>query len=252
MSVKIKSHWTVLLTPAVFLPLLMGEGMGLRQALPEAIRMTLVAQFCAILPHELAHLAGSFQMGIRRGTLLFGGIVGAWCPDDETALGRLTPWQRLFVVSAGPGCNLLIAGLCALLPSVLPLQVAAQTSALRYQIQVFNLFMGLINLLPVFPLDGGRILMDTFLLMGLSPLRVLKCLRLSALLFGCGWMVVLLKNGIWTDWLFWLLLLGVSARLLADRDSFMREMPYQSRPMAVPVNRRRKSPSVRWQEFSGR
>ena len=211
--IRVKLHWLILLSPVMLLPVLLPTRNSWGEALWDSVRLTLVCQVFAVLPHELGHLAGAWSAGIRRGTLIFGGFFGAFCPDGEEVLSRLTPGQRIVVFGLGPACNLLVASSCFALFYVLPIHFRGYVFGLRNYIIAFNLLL-LVNLLPIVPLDGGRMLWDFLILFELRSKHIVCCLRVAALLFGGGMMVVLLRYGIWTDWLLWGLVLTMSAVIL--------------------------------------
>lgn len=102
-----------------------------------------------LLTHEIAHLmaARGFDLPISRVELHpFGGVVRL------EGGGELDPHLETTVAVAGPVNNFLLAGLGFW---------AQQYGALRPELADFfletNLTMGLFNLLPALPLDGGRI-----------------------------------------------------------------------------------------------
>lgn len=112
--------------------------------------------FASIVLHELGHslVARRFGMEMRGITLhMFGGA--AELADEPTS-----PTAELLVAAAGPATSLLLAGLLKLAAvgmadvasSQLPVEVL-----LRY-LAGLNLVLAIFNLLPAFPLDGGRIL----------------------------------------------------------------------------------------------
>lgn len=120
--------------------------------------MALVAMFLffgSLILHELAHsvMAQRFGMRIRGITLfLFGGVAEL---DAEPDTARAELWTAL----AGPGMSILLAALfwsSAVTATVLDLPVTL-TAILAY-LAVINLVLALFNLLPAFPLDGGRVL----------------------------------------------------------------------------------------------
>lgn len=111
------------------------------------------AFFCCLLAHELAHalVARRSGMAVEGITLwLFGGVskLGGEAPDPETEL-------RIALV--GPGTSLgLGAGLAVVAAATSPLNDLL-TSTLVW-LAVVNLVLGVFNLVPAFPLDGGRVL----------------------------------------------------------------------------------------------
>lgn len=217
MTIKFKQHWTTLLAPLVFLPILLqGEGASLNEALLKAGKLILMIQFTVILPHELSHLLASWLLGVRRGTLFLAGILGAWIPDDDKALSRLSPRQRIAIFVLGPVANLLLAAvLAALVFHSFPIP-----HFLRKWLElacVFNLVAACVNLLPVYPMDGGRILKEVLDLLDLQPPKIAQVMCVAALIFGFGFFgLLIICGGHWVDLVLWLLVLAVSALCLKD------------------------------------
>jgi len=109
--------------------------------------------FASILLHELGHAFTALRMGlhIRGITLfLFGGVAEM---EDEPP----DPRSELLIAVAGPVVSVLIALFCWMvavaLGAILPITVLA---ILRY-LTTINLVVVAFNLLPAFPLDGGRV-----------------------------------------------------------------------------------------------
>jgi Zn-dependent protease len=98
-------------------------------------------------------------------TMLFGGILFGWAKPVPVNFGRLRHPKRdmLWVAAAGPGANLLMAGLWAMAIKISAMvpgyfsQPLALMGAAGIQINVFLLVL---NLLPLPPLDGGRIMVS--------------------------------------------------------------------------------------------
>ena len=111
--------------------------------------------FASLLLHEMAHstVARHFGVGIEGITLfLFGGVA-------ELRSEPTSPAAEIRIALAGPAMSLalalgfqVLAALTATAPALAPL-----TQILGY-LSVINLVLGLFNLLPAFPLDGGRVL----------------------------------------------------------------------------------------------
>ena len=220
MSIRIRSHWSVVLTPLVFLPVAMRGGTGIREALWEAVLITLLIQFFAILPHEFGHVITSRLFGLRRGTLFIGGIFGGWLPDDDNGFDRLTPGRRMLLFAAGSAINLLVAVLSVIFRKA-SIHWHLHVSWLCSAIMEINLFMALLNLLPIFPLDGGRIIREFFVILGLRPSQNFTCMRLSSTIFGLGWLLWILRYGYLTDYFFWFLVMTLAIYLLLDRTWYM-------------------------------
>lgn len=109
--------------------------------------------FVSVILHELGHavVARSYGLPIRGITLfIFGGVAEL---QDEPQSAKV----EFFVAIAGPFVTLLIAALTyglALLGQNWPVPV---TGVLGY-LAMINFFVLFFNLIPAFPLDGGRVL----------------------------------------------------------------------------------------------
>jgi Zn-dependent protease/predicted transcriptional regulator len=114
--------------------------------------------FGCVLLHELGHALAARRYGIatRKIVLLpFGGVAQLERMPEK-------PAQELVVALAGPGVNLILAtGLAALLlmRGVSPEHAFANAEqGLLEFLLVGNLVMLVFNLVPAFPMDGGRVL----------------------------------------------------------------------------------------------
>src|SRR6266571_2693958 len=109
--------------------------------------------FVSVLLHELAHsvVARARGLSVKNITLfIFGGVSNI----EEEPKSPGVEFQMAFV---GPATNLLIAGLAYLLLLALGRGTSPVTALLGY-LALANLLLGLFNLIPGFPLDGGRVL----------------------------------------------------------------------------------------------
>jgi Zn-dependent protease len=130
---------------------------SLVNAVPGSLRYVVAAAFvvllyASVLVHELSHsvVARAFQLPVRR-ILLYplGGF-------SEIEREPPTPAKEFLVSAAGPFISLVLAGLGFGLDRLVHL--TGIPSILLSQLVVANLLVGIFNLLPGLPLDGGRML----------------------------------------------------------------------------------------------
>jgi Zn-dependent protease/CBS domain-containing protein len=111
-----------------------------------------VLLYVSVLVHELSHslVARGFKLPVRR-ILLYplGGF-------SEIEREPPTPGQEFLVSAAGPALSLALAAACYGLMHVVALNTV--TGTLVSQLRWANLVVGIFNLLPGLPLDGGRML----------------------------------------------------------------------------------------------
>src|SRR3954470_24304426 len=119
----------------------------------------LFACFTCVVLHELGHSFTAMHFGIRVRRILLMPIGGMAQFDDIPR----QPSRELLITIAGPAVNFAIAGLLALWvgrPVGWPFsdQDYAESAVGFAQLLLsWNLLMGTFNLIPVFPMDGGRI-----------------------------------------------------------------------------------------------
>lgn len=129
------------------------SGLAYHDPLMQLLNLGLpVMLFSIVVLHELGHAlaARHYGVGTRDITLYpIGGVA-------RLQAANFTPEEEMTVSAAGPAVNFALAGAAyALAPSL------ATTPLLAFlisQFMVYNLGLGLFNLVPAFPMDGGRIL----------------------------------------------------------------------------------------------
>ena len=101
----------------------------------------------SLLVHEISHSSAAQALGLRVKDIVitpFGGMANIEGLSQH-------PINEAKVAAAGPLANLAIASLCAFIDH-----------DIANLIMIINLGIGLGNLIPIFPLDGGRILRGIF------------------------------------------------------------------------------------------
>jgi Zn-dependent protease/CBS domain-containing protein len=108
--------------------------------------------FVSILVHELGHAVVALRHGLRTRSItlfIFGGVAQL---ENDPKDGRTELWMA----AAGPLVSLVLAGLFyagASLPFVGP-----SAAAVAKYLALINLILAVFNLVPAFPMDGGRLL----------------------------------------------------------------------------------------------
>ncbi|MDN5730588.1 MAG: site-2 protease family protein [Yaniella sp.] len=177
------------------------------QALPDAstawtwavAAFFVLIMFGTVLIHELAHAlaAISFRWKVNEVTLNFWG--GATIYEHSSTGKEQTPLRSLTVAIVGPISNLVIAGAAWLLLQVL--LDPSGTAQVLLTITVWtNLLIGIFNLLPGHPLDGGRVVESSVWAATGSRARGMRAAGWSGrvivlLLFVGGVLVPLLQTG---------------------------------------------------------
>ncbi|HXQ57987.1 MAG TPA: site-2 protease family protein, partial [Actinomycetes bacterium] len=211
-EVRIDSSWAVIallitysmyLRASVLYPELSGGG---------AVALGIVAAvlfFGSVLVHELAHAVVSQARGIRVQDItlfLFGGATRARVESRG-------PGDEFLIALVGPLTSGLLAGLFGIVASlggeVLSRPLAGTLGYLAWT----NLLLAVFNLVPGFPLDGGRLLRSAIWKATGSLARATRIASVSGQ--GVGWLLVAagvawllagdLAGGIWFAFIGWFL-----------------------------------------------
>lgn len=110
----------------------------------------------SVLIHELAHAVAAKMYGWQTHKI----VLNLWGGHTEFDFSKATPGKALVVAFAGPIANFVLAGLGFLLQLILPdpVSLGAAIALLLTNIFIYaNLLIGIFNVLPGLPLDGGRL-----------------------------------------------------------------------------------------------
>ena len=148
-------HWT--LWPLLIYVLMWSLGSGSASGVGFALSFLLIV-FVSVYLHELGHALTARRLGIQPRDIVLMPL-GGMARFEATAI---PPRSDLWIAAAGPLVNLALAAIAAV-PLMLTssdvslLQPLSGQSILLLIVQM-NLILGVTNLLPAMPLDGGRIL----------------------------------------------------------------------------------------------
>ena len=194
--------------------LLLGMG-GREQADPVEMLLWVVVVFVSILVHELGHAFAIRKYGGDCWITLysFGGLASSNWVDR-------TPRQQILVSAAGPAAGFALAGLVIagahltghevrFVPQLVPVTIADFSNVhltwLIDDLLWINILWGFLNLLPIYPLDGGQIARE--ILLEQNPGRgVIQSLWLSVFTGVC-----LAIFGLTQDSLFMAIMFGLLA-----------------------------------------
>lgn len=179
--------------------------------------LELLTLFTIVLIHEMGHVCAALLAGVtvRSVQLLpFGGVAVI---EDH---GRLTAGREIGIALAGPLQN----GVMILAAFTLQQAGAANSAFLTYFIQA-NAIIALFNLLPVLPLDGGKILQSALSLLAPYYYTLLwggrVSIAASALVIGYALLPLGTGGGLRLN------LLMIGAFLLYSNMTDHRNLPYR-------------------------
>lgn len=157
-GIRISVHWTFLILIFWIVLSNMRSGRNTSEIFWSVIFV--LAIFVCVILHELGHalMAQRFNIATRGISILpIGGVA-----QLESIPER--PKEELLVALAGPAVNILIAGV--LYPFVRLIQNVGELESITHigptnffaALMTINLWLALFNLIPAFPMDGGRVL----------------------------------------------------------------------------------------------
>ena len=146
--------------------------------------LMVVGVFALVLLHELGHSLVAMRFGVKVPEITLWPLGGvAWMEEipEEPRIEGL-------IAIAGPAVNLVLALVAV------PLLYAAPVAPVAVIFIKFNLMLGLFNLIPAFPMDGGRVLRSLFALRYDWLTATEKAVRIGRLLALVGGVLGFLKG----------------------------------------------------------
>ncbi|MDR3621401.1 MAG: site-2 protease family protein [Paludisphaera borealis] len=155
-GIPIYVHWTFLILIAWLVIAGTLENNNVSQGISEAAFV--LALFGCVVLHELGHALTARRFGVKTSdiTLLpIGGVARLERMPEK-------PSQELLVALAGPAVNVVIVALLLIFGIPLQAGVGASQELVHAgfwpKLLMVNVFLAAFNLLPAFPMDGGRVL----------------------------------------------------------------------------------------------
>lgn len=172
--------------------------------------------FSSILLHELSHSYVAQKQGIRIKSItlfVFGGIA-------QMVGESRTPAGEMKIAVAGPALSIVISGIFWAIVFVFKRDMATSpVLAISYFLAYTNLMLAVFNLIPGFPLDGGRML-RAFIWKRTDNLN--KATLITSRI-GKGFAILLIVGGLWNllNGVFisglWLIFVGMFLQQAADQ-----------------------------------
>ncbi len=148
-GIKIRVHWSFLIVPflAYYSNVAAGQGVALT-----AVTLVLSVFGCVLL-HELGHAFAARQFGIGTRDILLLPIGGVASLEHMPR----KPMQELWIAVAGPLVNVVIAGAIFIGLFVGGVGTTNFFGWFLTTLAIYNLLLVGFNLIPAFPMDGGRV-----------------------------------------------------------------------------------------------
>ncbi len=122
-----------------------------------SMSILVAAIFVCVLLHELGHALVAKKLGVLTRDITLYPIGGVAMLDSKP-----TPPQELKISLAGPAVNLVLAVLFFVYTqathSLVPVKGGLQSVSLPQALLIANLTLAVFNMIPAFPMDGGRVL----------------------------------------------------------------------------------------------
>jgi stage IV sporulation protein FB len=170
---------------------------------------TVMSIFIAILLHELSHVRTAKKLGYNSQYVFIDILHGGALIDSNYENNKK---DAIEIALAGPMANIFIASLSFILSVFLSfyLPINGDIIGLLSNCIYINLIIGLSNLIPIFPLDGGRILKYNLELFMNNKSKANKLNGYISLFLSIFVIIFSLYNGMYILSLFSIMLIFIS------------------------------------------
>ncbi|HET7186262.1 MAG TPA: site-2 protease family protein [Terriglobales bacterium] len=183
----------------------------------------------SVILHEMGHMLATIQQHVpARSVVLL--PIGGVSLLQEPSRQKLEPNRELRISLAGPLVNLLLAFLAAAIVLSIAPEAALWKQPFVYSGNLprsffwINLFLGVFNLLPAYPADGGR-MVRAILARRMDHVRATR----RAVSIGQGFAMAFILAGIWNTWLMLVGFFLFVAAQLEDRSAVFQSVLEQVR-----------------------
>jgi Zn-dependent protease/predicted transcriptional regulator len=181
--------------------------------------ITALMLFVSVLLHEFGHslVALRYKIPVRNITLfIFGGI-------SQISEEPVSALSEFWITIAGPVVSFVLAGIFAVL-SLVTTGFAPLLAIVKY-LAYINVILGLFNLIPGFPLDGGGVLMA--IVWGITHNRHRALLTASRVGSFIAYLFIIygvfqlfsgnLVNGLWIAFIGWFLVSASRSQIMQEK-----------------------------------
>ena len=156
-GVDIKAHWSWIL----FFFLIIDFSDPIKDIFISILTVLVIFSF--VLIHEFGHIFAARKYGIKCSRVVLSFLGGAAIVDE--GMDSLPPKRALWVAFAGPLTNLimfiLLIPFIGVMDDITGVEDIGPWQMLYFMSLLINVVMFVFNLLPIYPMDGGRLLRST-------------------------------------------------------------------------------------------
>jgi Zn-dependent protease/predicted transcriptional regulator len=210
-GIEVFVHWTFLILIGWILFSHINMGHGWEQSLVGVVFILVL--FACVLLHELGHALTGKRYGVTTKNIVLlpiGGVANMEKMPEK-------PVQELWVALAGPAVNLVIAIVLFFvlrqsggMPSLLDMDAHMSSSNFLFNLFLVNILLAVFNLIPAFPMDGGRVL-RALLAMKFDRVKATEIAARTGQFLAIGFVFLGMFSNVWLVFIGLFVFLGAGA-----------------------------------------